>query len=101
MSDKVSKLLKRYNLSAVNKAEKMPSGPKSHHVLVKVPGFPHKHIRFGQRGAITSSSKGSGLTKQQLNQKRKRFFSRHRKNIALGKLHPAWWAAKVKWPLVK
>ena len=26
-----------------------------------------------------------------------KIYARHRKNIARGPLHPAWWAAKVKW----
>lgn len=44
-------------------------------------------IRFGQQGAKTNQSP----------QQRKAFRARHAKNIARGKMYPAYWANLVKW----
>jgi hypothetical protein len=46
-----------------------------------------KTLRFGQQGVKTNQTVGQ----------RKAFESRHRKNIAKGKMSAAYWADKVKW----
>jgi len=88
--------IKRLGVAGYNKPKKTPSHPtKSHVVLAKV-GDRVKTVRFGQQGATTSGrpKKGESTAKKDA---RRDFFSRHRKNIARGKLYPAFWAAKVKW----
>ena len=84
-------LLKKHNLEGFNKPKRTPDHPtKSHMVLAKV-GNKTKLIRFGQQGVKTNQTAGQ----------RKAFMSRHRRNIAKGKLSAAYWAAKVKWSASK
>lgn len=86
-STRIKNLLQKHNLSGVNKPKKTPGhDKKSHMVLAKV-GDVVRLIRFGEQGAKTNQSP----------EQRKAFKSRHAKNIARGKLSPAWWANKVKW----
>jgi hypothetical protein len=46
-----------------------------------------KTLRFGQQGVKTNQTVGQ----------REAFKSRHAKNIAKGKMSPAYWSDKVKW----
>lgn len=90
----MDKRLAKYNLKGYNKPKQTPNHPtKSHVVLAKV-GNKTKLIRFGQQGV-----KGAGSNPQTAKQKarRKSFLARHKKNIAKGKLYPAWWSKKEKW----
>lgn len=84
---RIKRMLKKYGLSGVNKAKRTPSHPKKSHIVLAKEGDRVKLIRFGEQGAKTNQN-----AKQ-----RKAFKSRHRKNIARGKLSAAWWANKVKW----
>lgn len=84
---RIKRMLKKYGLSGVNKAKRTPSHPKKSHIVLAKEGDSVKLIRFGEQGAKTNQN-----AKQ-----RKAFKSRHRKNIARGKLSAAWWANKVKW----
>ena len=59
---------------------------KSHAVLVGTQSNP-RLIRFGEQGAKTNQSASQ----------RKKFKSRHAKNIAKGPSSAAYWANKVKW----
>ena len=54
-----------------------------------------KVIRFGQRG-VKGSPKKEGESEAYAN-RRKRFQTRHAKNIAKGKMSAAYWANKTKW----
>lgn len=67
---------------------------KSHIVKACADGK-EKIIRFGQLG-VKGSPKKEGESKAYAN-RRKRFKSRHAKNIAKGKMSAAYWANKVKW----
>ena len=88
--------LARYGLSGYNKPKRTPSHPtKSHVVLAKV-GSRVKLVRFGQQGARTAGKPKAGESAR-MKAKRRSFKARHRKNIARGRLYPAWWANKVKW----
>lgn len=79
--------LARAGVSGYNKPKRTPNHPtKSHIVVAKVNGKV-KTIRFGEQGAKTNQNAGQ----------RKRFKSRHAKNIARGPISAAWWANKVKW----
>ncbi len=81
------RLLKQAGVSGVNKPKRTPNHKtKSHVVVANVNGKP-KLIRFGEQGAKTNQN-----AKQ-----RKRFKSRHAKNIAKGPSSAAYWANKVKW----
>jgi hypothetical protein len=55
-----------------------------------------KTIRFGEQGASTAGKPKAGESEKMKN-KRASFKARHGKNIAKGKMSPAWWADKVKW----
>lgn len=67
---------------------------KSHAVLVKSGGRV-KLVRFGQQG-VSGSPKKRGESAA-YRKRREAFKARHAKNIARGKLFPAYWADKVKW----
>lgn len=86
--------IKKLGVSGYNKPKRTPNHPtKSHVVLAKV-GNKIKTIRFGQQGV-----KGTGKNPKTAAEKarRKSFRARHRKNIAKGRMSPAYWAAEVKW----
>jgi hypothetical protein len=78
-----------------NKPKRTPSHPsKSHAVLVKE-GDKVRLIRFGQQGVSGSpAQKGESAGDKA---RRASFKARHAKNIAKGKMSPAYWADKVKW----
>ena len=65
------------------------------HVVKACEGGKEKIIRFGQRG-VKGSPKKKGESEEYAN-RRKRFQTRHAKNIAKGKMSAAYWANKVKW----
>ena len=65
------------------------------HVVKSCEGGEEKIIRFGQRG-VKGSPKKKGESKSYAN-RRKRFKSRHAKNISKGKMSAAYWADRVKW----
>jgi hypothetical protein len=65
------------------------------HVVKACEDGKEKIIRFGQRG-VKGSPKKEGESEAYAN-RRKRFKSRHAKNIAKGKMSAAYWADKVKW----
>ena len=79
--------LTRLGLKGFNKPKRTPSHPKKSHVVVAKEGDKVKTIRFGQQGVKTNQTVGQ----------RKAFKSRHRKNIAKGKMSAAYWSNKVKW----
>jgi len=83
----VTDLLKKYNLRAYNTPKRTPTHPTKSHIVVAKQGSKIKMIRFGQQGAKTNQSP----------QQRKAFRARHAKNIARGKMYPAYWANLVKW----
>ena len=79
--------LARAGVSGYNKPKRTPGHPTKSHIVVAKEGDTVKTIRFGQQGVRTNQTAGQ----------RKAFKSRHRKNIARGKLSAAYWADKVKW----
>ena len=77
-----------------NKPKRTPGHKtKSHAVLAKV-GETIKLIRFGQQGV---SGAGNNPKTDKDKARKKSFKARHAKNIARGRLSPAYWADKVKW----
>lgn len=65
------------------------------HVVKACSGGKERLIRFGQLG-VKGSPKKKGESEAYAN-RRKRFKTRHAKNIAKGKMSAAYWANKVKW----
>ena len=80
--------LKRAGVSGYNKPKRTPNHPSKSHVVVAKEGDKVKTIRFGQQG-VKGSPDGSARNKA--------FKSRHAKNIARGKMYPAYWANEIKW----
>jgi len=87
MPKKKDQRLARAGVSAFNKPKRTPSHKTKSHIVVAKEGNKIKTIRFGQQGVRTNQTVGQ----------RKAFKSRHRKNIAKGKMSAAYWANKVKW----
>lgn len=77
----------RAGVSAYNKPKRTPKHPTKSHIVVAKVGNKIKTIRFGQQGVKTNQTIGQ----------REAFRKRHAKNIAKGKLYPAYWSNKVKW----
>ena len=92
-------------VSEAKKSEMKCNSPKSEpvgdsltgksHVVKACEGGKEKLIRFGQRG-VKGSPKKEGESKEYAS-RRKRFQTRHAKNIAKGKMSAAFWSNKVKW----
>jgi len=72
-----------------------PSHPTKSHVVKACENGVEKIIHFGQQG-VKGSPKKEGESKAYAS-RRKRFQTRHAKNIARGKMSAAFWADKVKW----
>ena len=79
--------LERAGVAGFNKPKATPSHPTKSHIVVAKDGDKVKTLRFGQQGVKTNQTVGQ----------REAFKSRHAKNIAKGKMSPAYWADKVKW----
>jgi hypothetical protein len=92
-------ILKRVGVSGYNKPKRTPNHPKKSHVVVAKVGDKVKTIRFGQQGAKTAGKPKAGES-ERMKKKRASFKARHAKNIAKGKMSPAWWANSVKWSLI-
>ena len=88
--------LARAGVSGYNRAKRTPNHPTKSHVVVAKEGDKIKLIRFGQQGASTAGKPKAGESRK-MKMKRKKFKSRHRRNIARGKMSAAWWANKEKW----
>ena len=88
--------LARAGVSGYNKPKRTPNHPTKSHIVVAKVGSKVKTIRFGEQGAKTAGKPRRGES-QATTMKRKRFKSRHRKNIARGPISAAYWADKVKW----
>ena len=95
-SQRIKNLLKKYNLSGVNKPKRTPKHPKKSHMVLAKEGNKVKIIRFGEQGASTAGKPKSGES-DRMKKKRASFKARHRKNIKKGKMSAAYWANKVKW----
>jgi len=87
-------LIKKHNLSGVNKPKRTPNHPKKSHMVLAEEGHNLKLIRFGQQG-VSGAGKNPKSDKEKA--RRKSFKARHAKNIRKGKMSAAYWADKVKW----
>tara|TARA_R100001510_G_scaffold56446_1_gene62053 strand:+ start:1143 stop:1439 length:297 start_codon:yes stop_codon:yes gene_type:complete len=95
-TEALRKRLIRAGVSGFNKPKRTPNHPTKSHIVVAKEGNKVKTIRFGEQGAKTAGKPKKGESERMRN-KRKSFKARHRKNIAKGKMSPAYWADKVKW----
>ena len=93
---RVTNLLKKHNLSGVNKPKRTPGHPKKSHIVLAKEGEKVKLIRFGEQGAKTAGKPKAGES-EAMKKMRKSFKSRHAKNIKKGKMSAAYWANKAKW----
>ena len=93
---RIKNLLKKHNLSGVNKPKRTSGHPKKSHIVLAKEGEKVRLIRFGQQGAKTAGKPKAGESAKN-KAKRKSFKARHRKNIKKGKMSAAYWANKVKW----
>jgi len=89
-------LIKKHRLQGANKSKRTPDHPTKSHVVLAQEGDKIKLIRFGEQGASTAGKPKAGESAK-MKKKRASFKSRHRKNIAKGKMSAAYWADKVKW----
>jgi hypothetical protein len=87
--------LERAGVQGFNKPKRTPSHPTKSHVVVAKEGDKVKTVRFGQQG-VSGSPKRDDESKAD-KARRESFKARHAKNIAKGKMSPAYWADKVKW----
>jgi hypothetical protein len=87
--------LARAGVSGYNQPKRTPNHPTKSHVVVAKQGDQIKTIRFGQQGVSGSPFKQGESWKERT--RRESFKARHAKNIAKGKMSPAFWADKVKW----
>ena len=81
--------------SGYNKPKRTPDHPKKSHAVLAKEGDKIKLVRFGQQG-VSGSPPKQGESKSSKT-RRASFKVRHAKNIARGKMFPAYWADKVKW----
>ena len=93
---RIKNLLKKHNLSGVNKPKRTPGHPKKSHIVLAKKGEKVRLIRFGQQGAKTAGKPKAGESAKN-KAKRKSFKARHRKNIDKGKMSAAYWADLEKW----
>lgn len=93
--NRLKALLEMAGVDRVNSPKRTPSHPKKSHVVVAKSGNQVKLLRFGQQG-VSGSPKKAGES-ESYRKRREAFKARHAKNIARGKLSPAYWADRVKW----
>ena len=78
-----------------NKPKRTPKHPTKSHAVLAKEGDQVKLIRFGQQGVSGSPPRtGESVAAKA---RRASFKARHAKNIAKGKMSPAYWADKEKW----
>jgi len=86
--------LKKYNFKRFNSPKRTPNHPTKSHAVLAKEGDKIRLIRFGQQGV---SGAGSNPRSEKEKARRRSFKARHAKNIARGKMSPAYWADREKW----
>lgn len=79
-----------------NKPRLTRPGDKKSHVVKWCHDGKEELKKFGEKGAVTAGKPKEGES-EAMKEKRKRFKTRHAKNIAKGPSSAAWWADKYKW----
>ena len=93
--EKIQRKLKKYGLTAVNKAKKTPNHPRSSHIVLAKKGSETKLIRFGQQGVVGA---GKNQTTKKYKDRRKSYYARHNaQNPNPGIFSALYWSHKVKW----
>lgn len=93
--DRVRAQIKRLGLEGVNRPRRTPAHRTKSHVVMAAENGRYQVLRFGQQGVSGSPAK-KGESKA-AKTRRKGWKARHAKNIAKGKMSPAYWADRVKW----
>lgn len=88
----------RKEMMKCNSPKSTPSHRTKSHVVKACQNGVEKIIRFGQQG-VKGSPKKEGESAAYAS-RRKRFKTRHAKNIARGKMSAAFWSNVVKWILI-
>jgi len=86
--------LKKYNFKRFNSPKRTPNHPTKSHAVLAKEGDKIRLIRFGQQGV---SGAGSNPRSEKEKARRRSFKARHAKNIARGKMSPAYWSSVTKW----
>lgn len=88
----------RYDKSKMPCNKPRPTKPedKKSHVVKWCHNGKETLKKFGEKGAATAGKPKPGES-EAMKEKRKRFKSRHARNIAKGPSSSAWWADKWKW----
>jgi hypothetical protein len=86
-AEKAKRLVEKHGLPGVNKPKMTPSHPTKKAVVVAKDGDDVALIRFGDQKSGHNYSPEA----------REGFDARHAKNIAQGKMSPAYWSKKVFW----
>jgi hypothetical protein len=81
---------------ACNKPRPTKPGDDKSHVVKWCHDGEKELKKFGQKGAETAGSPKEGES-ERMKMKRKKFKSRHSKNIAKGPSSAAWWSNRFKW----
>jgi len=81
--------------AGLNRPKRTPKHKTKSHAVLISDGGTKKIVRFGQQG-VKGSPKKKGESEAYAN-RRKRFKSRHAKNIAKGRTSAAFWASTTKW----
>ena len=93
--EKIQRKLKKYGLTAVNKAKKTPNHPRSSHIVLAKKGSETKLIRFGPQG-VTGAGKNPQTKEGKA--RRKSYYARHNaQNPNPGIFSALYWSHKVKW----
>lgn len=93
--EKIQRKLKKYGLTAVNKAKRTPNHPRSSHVVLAKKGSETKLIRFGQQGVVGA---GKNPKTKEGKARRKSYYARHNaQNPNPGIFSALYWSHKVKW----
>ena len=88
-------LLKKHNLSGVNKPKRTPKHKTKSHMVLAQQGHELKLIRFGQQGV-----KGAGAKPKTAKDKarKKSYFARHNaQDPNPSKMSARYWSHKTKW----
>lgn len=78
-----------------NKPKRTPKHPTKSHAVLAKEGDKVKLIRFGQQGVAGSPPRKEESEADKA--RRASFKARHAKNIAKGRMSPAWWSSNTKW----
>ena len=88
-------MLKKYNLSGVNKPKRTPGHKTKSHMVLAKQGDTMKIVRFGQQGV---KGAGKNPTTPKDKARKKSYYARHNaQDSNPSKLSARYWSHKTKW----